>query len=587
MAARSAQYQGAEWFTSPQQVNQRRYEALRAYFTEGLTYAEAGERFGYTRWAMINLVRDHRAGKLELFAQPRKPGPAPGTAPARERVRGQVVKLRRQGYSTYEISARLSAEGTPLNRTSVAEILAEEGFGRLLRRPEPQASSASPATPGRDTSLPAAKLLDFAAWPGRLDTTRAGLLLAVPDLVSLDLPALASDAGYPGTRVIPAISWLLSLLALKLTRTRRVSHVDDLLADPAAALFAGLAVLPKKTALTEYSYRLSHGHQQKFLAALDKKMIGAGLATAEEAVFDLDFHAVMHWGRDPVLEKHYVPTRSQRARSVLTFFAQDSGTHNLVYASADLSKATQAREAIVFCDHWKAVSGSDPKMLIMDQKVTTQEVLGELDGRGVKFATLRMRSASLVKYINSLAGKDYTTITLDRPGPHNKPKVHEDPAVRLTSYPGTVRQLVVTGLGRDQPTVIITNDDQVKTRALVQQYARRMTIEQRLAEIIRAFCADALSSTVNLNVDLDVVLAVLAQALTAALRARLPGYATVTPDTIQRRFLETPGQIITTPEAVTIRLERRAFSPVLRSADLPPATPVPWWQGRPIRYEFA
>jgi len=587
MAARSAQYQGAEWFTSPQQVNQRRYEALRAYFTEGLTYAEAGERFGYTRWAMINLVRDHRAGKLELFAQPRKPGPAPGTAPARERVRGQVVKLRRQGYSTYEISARLSAEGTPLNRTSVAEILAEEGFGRLLRRPEPQASSASPATPGRDTSLPAAKLLDFAAWPGRLDTTRAGLLLAVPDLVSLDLPALASDAGYPGTRVIPAISWLLSLLALKLTRTRRVSHVDDLLADPAAALFAGLAVLPKKTALTEYSYRLSHGHQQKFLAALDKKMIGAGLATAEEAVFDLDFHAVMHWGRDPVLEKHYVPTRSQRARSVLTFFAQDSGTHNLVYASADLSKATQAREAIAFCDHWKAVSGSDPKMLIMDQKVTTQEVLGELDGRGVKFATLRMRSASLVKYINSLAGKDYTTITLDRPGPHNKPKVHEDPAVRLTSYPGTVRQLVVTGLGRDQPTVIITNDDQVKTRALVQQHARRMTIEQRLAEIIRAFCADALSSTVNLNVDLDVMLAVLAQALTAALRARLPGYAAVTPGTIQRRFLETPGQIITTPEAVTIRLERRAFSPVLRSADLPPATPVPWWQGRPIRYEFA
>ena len=145
MTARSAQYQGAEWFTSPQQVNQRRYEALRAYFTEGLTYAEAGERFGYTRWAMINLVRDHRAGKLELFAQPRKPGPAPGTAPARERVRGQVVRLRRQGYSTYEISARLSAEGTPLNRTSVAEILAEEGFGRLLRRPEPQASSASPA----------------------------------------------------------------------------------------------------------------------------------------------------------------------------------------------------------------------------------------------------------------------------------------------------------------------------------------------------------------------------------------------------------------------------------------------------------
>ncbi|MGH3190420.1 MAG: hypothetical protein ACRDOL_24790 [Streptosporangiaceae bacterium] len=586
MTARSGQHSGAEWFTSPEQVNQRRYEALRAYFTEGLTYAEAGQRFGYTRWAMINLVREHRAGTLRLFAPPRKPGPPPGTAPAKERARGRVIGLRRQGYSTYEISGRLAAEGTPLNRTSVAEILAEEGFGRLLRRPEPEAS-ISPATAGRDTALPAATVIDFAAWPGRVETTRAGLLLAVPDLVALDLPALAAAGGYPGTRVIPAISWLLSLLALKLTRTRRVSHVDDLLTDPTAALFAGLAVLPKKSALTAYSYRLAHDHQQRLLAALDKQMIAGGLATAGEAIFDLDFHAVLHWGADPVLEKHYVPTRSQRARSVLTFFAQDTGTHNLVYANADLSKASQAREAIAFCDHWKAVSGADPKMLIMDQKVTTQEILGELDQRGVKFATLRMRSASLMRHINSLTSKDFTTITLDRPGPHNRPRVHEDRSVTLTSYPGTVRQLIITGLGRDQPTVIITNDDQIKTRALVGQYARRMTIEQRLAEIIRAFCADALSSTVNLNVDLDVMLAVLAQALTAALRARLPGYAAATPDTIQRRFLETPGQIITDRDTITVRLERRAFSPVLRKAGLPADTRVPWWGGRTIRYELA
>ena len=54
-----------------------------------------------------------------------------------------------------------------------SEILAEEGFGRLLRRPEPEAS-ISPATPGRDTNLPRAAVLDFDAWPARLDTTRAG-----------------------------------------------------------------------------------------------------------------------------------------------------------------------------------------------------------------------------------------------------------------------------------------------------------------------------------------------------------------------------------------------------------------------------
>src|SRR6266702_4016630 len=585
MAARSPQRPGAEFFTAPGQVNQRRYEAMRAYFVDGLSYAEAGQRFGYTRWAMVDLARQHRAGKLALFAPPGRPGRPPGTAPAKDAARGRVIELRRQGLSTYEISARLAGEGTPLNRTSVGEILAEEGFGRLLRHPEPEAS-ISPATPGRDTNLPRAKVIGWDAWPERLDTVRAGLLLVLPDLAALDLPALARSAGYPGTSVIPATSWLLSLLALKLTRTRRVSHVDDLLADPAAALLAGLAVLPKKSALTDYSYRLSHDHQRALLAALDARMISAGLATSEQAIFDLDFHAVLHWGDDPVLEKHDVPTRSQRARSVLTFFAQDSGTHNLLYANADLSKATQAREVLAFCDHWKAVSGHDPHLLVMDQKVTNQQVLGELDARGVKFLTLRLRSPTLIRQINALTSQDFTTVTLDRPGKHSRPNVHES-TVTLTSYPGTVRQLIVTGLGRDTPTVIITNHHQASRKALIERYARRMTIEQRLAEIIRAFHADALSSTVNLNVDLDITLCVLAQALLAALRQRLPGYATVTPDTLQRRFLDTPGEIINHGDTITIKINRRAYSPVLRQADLPTDLTIPWWGNRTLRYQIA
>jgi hypothetical protein len=576
-----------EFFTAPEQVNHRRYEALRAFFVEDLTHAEVAERFGYTRWAMVNLVRDYRAGKLDLFAPARKPGPPPGATPAKDRVRGQVIALRRQGLSAYEISAHLAAEGTPLNRTSIAEILTEEGFGRLLRHPDPEAST-SIATPGRDTNLPAATGLDFATLPDRADTTMAGLLLVIPDLIGLDLPALIRAAGYPGTRAIPAVSWLLSLLSLKLTGTRRVSHVDDhLLIDPAAALFAGLSTLPKKTALTDYSYRLSHEHQRRFLTALDTRMIHTGLATTEQAIFDLDFHAVMHWGRDPALDKHYVPTRSQRSRSVLTFFAQDSGTHNLVYANADLSKTTQNREVITFADHWKQASGSEPAMLVMDQKVTTHTVLGELNARGIKFLTLRMRSPALIKQINALTPGDFKTITLDRPGPHNKPRVHESTAVKLSKYPTTVRQFIVTGLGREAPTVIITNDRDGTTRALIERYARRMTIEQRLAEIIRAFHADALSSAVNLNVDLDIVLCVLAQALTAALRQRLPGYANVTPDTLQRRFLDTPGQIINHADTITVRLNRRAYSPVLRQADLPTDTTVPWWGNRTLRYQFA
>jgi hypothetical protein len=72
---------------------------------------------------------------------------------------------------------------------------------------------------------------------------------------------------------------------------------------------------------------------------------------------------------------------------------------------------------------------------------------------------------------------------------------------------------------------------------------------------------------VNLNVDLDVVLCVPAQALLAAFRLRLPGnYAHAAPDTLQRRFLDTPGEIITTSDGITVKINRRAYSPILRHA---------------------
>ena len=82
------------------------------------------------------------------------------------------------------------------------------------------------------------------------------------------------------------------------------------------------------------------------------------------------------------------------------------------------------------------------------------------------------------------------------------------------------------------------------------------------------------------------MLSVLASATCAALRQRLPGYHTATPDTLQRRFLQTSGAIHTTNDTITIRLDRRAYSPVLRTADLPDTT-VPWWGGRRLHYEYA
>ena len=47
-----------------------------------------------------------------------------------------------------------------------------------------------------------------------------------------------------------------------------------------------------------------------------------------------------------------MPKRSQRTRAVLTFFAQDHASTEMVYANADITKAEQAREIIAFADYW-------------------------------------------------------------------------------------------------------------------------------------------------------------------------------------------------------------------------------------------
>jgi hypothetical protein len=296
----------------------------------------------------------------------------------------------------------------------------------------------------------------------------------------------------------------------------------------------------------------------------------------------------MHWGDDPVLEKHYVPRRSQRTRSVLTFFAEDAATHTLLYANADLSKASQNREVIAFADHWRQVTGHDPALLIFDSKLTTQAVLAELDDREIGFITLRARHPGATRTLAALPAAAWASMTLGRAGNKTRRiKVHDDPAATLSAYPRPIRQLAVTGLGHDQPTLLITNRPALPARQVIQAYARRMNIEQRLAEAIQSFGLDALAGAVPLNVDLDVALSVLAHTVCAALRRRLPGYGSAAPDTLQRRFLNTGGIITSHGDQITVQLNRRTYSPVLRQAHLPQTITVPWWEGRTLRYQYA
>lgn len=562
----------AVFFTSPTDVTQRRYEAMRAYFVEGHTAADVATRFGYATSTVVAMVRDFSAEASSFFLTHR---PGPRVAPAKTAARAEVLRLRAAGYSVTEITETLASSPTPLNRTGVWEICRDEGYERLPPR-------AASELPGLREHQARTRVI---AWPGEPvidETSYAGLLLLVPALVELDLPGAVASARMPGTREVPALSSVLSLLALKAIGARRVSHVDDVAADAGLSVFAGLESLPKATALGTYSYRLSRAPNQALLAALAASARGTGQIQGRS--FDLDFHAIMHFGDDVALETHYVPRRSQRTESVLTFFAQDGDTHNLVYANATCAKADQSGEALAFARHWRAVTGAYPELLVFDSKVTTGSGLATLDTEGITFLTLRARNAKLTATLEGLPDEAWTTISLDRRGPYNRPQVHEElVTVRGCSKP--LRQIAVRGLGHDHPTLVLTNNDHDTPAHLVNRYAKRMTIEQRLEEQIRSFHLDALSSAVALNVDFDTTLTVAAQLAYDWLRRRLPGYESATPDTIWRRFISTKGSVILGPDEVVVRLGERTYSPVLRAAELP-VVEVPWWEGRRLRFEI-
>jgi hypothetical protein len=568
---------GGEYFTVPTEAAQRRYEALRAYFVEELSAAEVGKRFGYTPQVVHQMASELRAGKSQFFASS-KPGPkGPRTA---ERIRDRVLGLRARDRSVTEIAQTLGAEGTPVSAQTVWSILAAEGLERLERR----APSQRGAPPPR---LEPVKARAIAHWPAgeQIACDHAGLFLLVPGIVELALHELVSTCNYPSTKVLSAWHSLGALLLAKCARKPRVSHTHALADDDALGLLLGLTALPKATHLTSYSYRVRRSSNEQLLTSVTRRLRELGMATGEQG-FNLDFHAIRHHGQDTPLEKHYVPRRSQRTRAVLTFFAQDHASTEMVYANADLTKAEQAREIIAFADYWQNVSGEDPGLLVFDSKLTTYKVLSELTERGIRWMTLRERGPKLIADLAKLPDSEWNTVRIERSGRYRTPEIH-DQLIKIKDIEGPVRQLAVRNIGRDQPTLLITNDIERTTKQLFTRYAERMGIENELDAYISGFHLDTLSSGLPLNVDLDTTLTVIAGNLYRLLARKLPRYEHATPDRIWRHFLDSTGTLHLTDDALTLELRVRTYHPVLIDAGLADhTTPIPWLDGRQLRFRF-
>lgn len=488
--------------------------------------------------------------------------------------------MRKQNHSVYDIERVLKSRGTPLSDTAVWEVLRQEGFARLPRRTDDE----RPDRPKPEAAAVADRR-EFTLAPGRWTTQLGGLFLFLPWLVQCDWPKLVRQARLPGTKMIPALQALLSLLGLKLCSRERKSHVMDLVFDPGLALFAGLNVTPKTTYLSTYSDRvgprMTQGLRAGWLEVLRHHQLAAGQS------FNLDFHAIPYFGEDEFVERHYLSKRSRSQKSILVFLAQESDSQVVCFSCADVSKKEQPDQVLRFVEFWHQQTGQFPEELVFDSKLTTFANLSRLNELGITFMTLRRRSPGLLRQVVNTPRSAWRTVHLDVPHrQYQDPRVVEQ-QVPLKGYQGQVRQMFITDLGHEEPTILLTNDLESAPAKRITRYAQRMLIENHLADAVDFFHLDALSSAVALKVDFDVVLTEIATGLYRLMARQLNGYETAKARQVYRHFLDTPAQVEIQEQRVDVQLPKRAHNPLLIAAGIDKKeTAIPWWENYRLAITF-
>jgi hypothetical protein len=421
---------------------------------------------------------------------------------------------------------------------------------------------------------------------GRCMRTRvAGIFLFLPLLARLRFDRLVQQAGYPGSEMVPAVSALLSLLALKLLDKERRSHISDFSFDEALGLFAGLNVLPKKSFATDYSYRTQRQHQRQLLVGWVKEL--APLLFPQGNTFALDFHPIPYRGDPLGLETHFISTRGKACPSVQSFFAQEHDSRVLCYANTALTRETQAGEVMRFVEFWHEVSGQDPSWLYFDSKVTTYAELNRLNIKNIRFITIRKRGAAEVRRLESLPANAWQGAIIDIPKRRHKRIRFVDETTRLADYDASIRQVAVTGLGREKPTLFLSNEKDETARSLVIRYAGRNGVEDGLGQSVNFFHLDCLASEVELNVDVDAALTVLANGCYRWLARQLRSFDKAAAKQLFRKFVETAGVVEIRKDEIVVRFDKRSHNPILREAAIGgKGQAVPWLQGRQLRFDF-
>jgi len=566
----------AQVFLEPSNPTHRQYEALRAFFVEKLPGKEVARRFGYTEGSFRVLAHQFRQNPHREYFLP--PAKGPQKAPKRDKVQQMVISMRKQNLSVYDISQVLKTKGHQLSPVSVSKILKEEGFARLPRRADDERLVGA-----RPTVADVADVRQLDLAPQSFRTKFGGLFLFMPFIASIPFDDIVDQAGFPESKMIPSGCALRSLLALKLFGSARHSHVMSYVLDQGLALFAGLNAIPKRAFLTEYSCRIDPVCYPKLMQQWFDAMESIGIDRGSS--FDLDFHTIPFHGEDALVEKHYVSKRSRRQKGILAFLAQDAKTRVFCYANADLRKEQQNDEILRFIEFWKQRTGHYPEELIFDSKLTTYKNLNRLNQMGISFMTLRRRSKKMVQQIHNEPLSAWRRIELQSVSRIYKTPRILDQKIPLRDYQGEIRQLVIKDLGHEEPIFLLTNQLKRSATKLIDRYAQRMIIENRIEDSIDFFHMDALSSAVAMKVNLDVQLTLMASSLYRLLALKIGnGYEMAKSRHLFRNFVDATAYISITKKDIVVKFQKRAHNPLLIAAGFDKIDlKIPWLENKKFR----
>ena len=163
--------------------------------------------------------------------------------------------------------------------------------------------------------------------------------------------------------------------------------------------------------------------------------------------------------------------------------------------------------------------------------------------------------------------------------------MHENEA-KLTGCKKAVRQIIVKDHGRNKPTFIITNDKEIALKDILEVYAKRWRVENKIAEMVTFFNLNALSSPIMARIHFDVFWTIVADTLYHLLANDLRRFEKNLAPTIFRKFIDVPGRVVYDGN-FRIKIRKRAHTPVLKGVEkLKGPFSVPWLEGKQIQIEW-